>query len=972
MAVIFVGLGGTGAAIVSKLYERYTNTPNRAPMGFLVYDADLRARPEKFPKNLFFATTNVVDNASNFCVKCMKEEKEMAEDFQKYWPGVRLGLDDKCKELGDFSTHGLGQSRPKGFLGLLRHLRENENIYTGIVDKSKELSNTTNIKEAAGQARIYLIGSFGGGTCSGCFLDLAFYLKSKLDNCRIYGYFLLGRAVMSNRVEIDSLSYDWACANTYGAYWELKFWNKEEREYKKRFAAGDDVSVTAKPFDNVFLFDLENSLRKNLNSYKEYEDLIVDVLYDTLIRQSVSTPVNTASDNITTRAAFGLGSWGRGIILYPKKDILRLLGFRVLRAYIEQCVTQENADEIRDQISRDLQMLGMVDDYSIGRDSIEQGMKDMKIQEIGKTVAFPKKEMIESLIKNLIMNMDRKDYENSIDVFVENFIKKPPEEIRNFLAKIHPAFLNSKKEKFEENLQQNIAGQGISFLHGYLSIWVSYLKEKIEEARKVNEDLKSSYDNAFNKLNENIDNIRNKQGGGRADKDALITSYKAYYKSLVAQLITIEKIAFYQEFIKFIEKLKDGVNFVQDFLKKVFLEEIRGNIIGYEQGIRTLYPSYPSELKVLPFATNNEFYEEIYKNVIKDGKSVINDNTKDVIKEFENYLIEEIFQEVIPALKQEENIYRDKDKIYIDIRKKAEELFDKLFAEKVPKTIFEAIFEEAKLRGYVNRDDSTMLDYYSTMINEYLNDLITTGENLASPFLVGEQESALPELKFIAGSNSALRDLIEEKQLRLDPGDYKEKINIDAKELDDMLIFIKAATGYGYDNIPSLKEPNGVYYKKYLSVIGNTDPQKRYEVFVDARYTPRGLPANLLFLIAEYAGIIVKRLDKQNNETGIYTFENQTFEKGIRGRAKNIQWFVNNEDPQKRGRIIDEIRKWWNTIIPDNRKQEFENIKASLHKNATNPNLSEDLRNIYAQNVKIMEDAIASNYYDMEDITKLL
>lgn len=94
---------------------------------------------------------------------------------------------------------------------------------------------------------VYIVGSLHGGTCSGSFLDIAFYL-SALANIEVIGIFtMMGSPIAyNNRSTI-------VAANGYGALVELDYYMQNKTEYDYRLP-GTGINFRGKtPFNGVYL-----------------------------------------------------------------------------------------------------------------------------------------------------------------------------------------------------------------------------------------------------------------------------------------------------------------------------------------------------------------------------------------------------------------------------------------------------------------------------------------------------------------------------------------------------------------------------------------------------------------------------------------------------------------------------------------------------------------------------------------------
>lgn len=974
--IIIVGIGGTGNAVIYNLFKRGLPFNVRVVM----YDSDLKVKDnaEGFPENLFCATTQTRENATAFCRECLNEKKfkKFAPKFREYWPGYMIGIEDKCAGLGDFSCEGLGQSRPKGFLGLLKNLLTADSIVNKICSLYDDLlttgKNTGEINMTAGPD-IYIIGSFAGGTGSGIFIDLALLLRSKFFSqtpARIYGIFVLGRAAMLGRTSPDHISHDWACANSYAALWELRSWMTSGKPFEKAYSENIEIkNFKEKPYNAVILIDKDNEAGKNLDTYKSYENLVADFIYDLLLRDVSAKRMSTVLDNIMGREGFVLGSAGRGVILYPKRDILHYLNSKVLCNYLSNEAIKEPGSELEKALTNDKSTkFTFLESYL-------HEIKDIELERLGETIKFPKRPFIETKL-NL---MNRENYKKMITEITTD-IEKFEHEIKNFLQVAMPKYTQKWKDIIFNHFKGEIQSKNIAFLHGYLSRFLEgLLNPKINNLENILKNLNSAKNNQFTEMNTYIYLLKESKGNPQIKK-ILLEKATEYFNIAEEAHINQYALSFFIEIENYIHIIKDAVNFVQDFMKKELLFSLRNEITNYECGYSTLYPFEAAQIKVLELKTNLDYFDDIYKTVVPETtKLTENKNTKDKIQALEDELAKIIFDDVFPLISVKKTIrWEDQKRIFETITNRLFASFKEVFNNEIPDNIFEALFIEAENKQISPKD-----------YKDYLTTIITNAQkHIAQPFLTEENPDATrtQSVLCIVANLGKLLEAINKYKTEL--GDSFANVirktnqgikatlipnneTVDTNEFDDKIIVVNAKFGYNWDYLSQFTEESGLYYAAYKKVINNSDPERRYEVFIDLRNSPQCLPATLLFLLCEYASVIEKVMDKKENETGVYKFENDVLKKGLRGRGNIISWFVNNEDPEKRRRILEEFQKNWNRIEPAERKAYFENVKNALIE-AKRKTRDENLKEIYQSNIQVMEQAIQAGYYDTGNLKDII
>lgn len=954
---IILGIGGTGSAVVSNLYKRTEGIGKF--IRFIIYDSDVASKPPYFPNNLFCYTVSRAEDAIKFCKDCMNLDKypNFGADFRKYWPGMLTNSTDRTSGLGNFSLQGLGQSRPKGFLGFLRHIRETENVIQKVYQEYVQICTSQDVNIVSGEARIFIVASVAGGTGAGTFLDLAFYLKDyfKINNaiCNVRGFFLLGVPAMKLRSKsLGDISSNWAKGNTYASIRELKWWEKSNRRFKKMYLENKEIDTEDKPYDSVFLFDLYNEVGQTLSSFQEYENLIADVIYDLLIRQISRTNISSYQDNFLQRGQFSLGSFGRSVLLYPKNDIVRLMGLWLLRHYIENIMIPEDEDKIREQIANDENTLRLVEDYKNKRSDIEYDLERVSIRIASRIESFPNNPIIDE--KRIYKKMNKENYQDILSEIEKNNLKEYPQEIRTFLEKRYEIYLKDKKEAFYKNIRENVTKKGISFLHGYLSNFITSL----ETSTKINKNI---YDLALYDSNESstrvqniLTNLRQDKGGSHSDRGNLVHEIKKYHELIKKTLILDKKIKFYEDFKNFVEVLKKAVDHVHDIIKKELLKDIRTDCSSFESESKTLYTEYASTIKLLPIKDHLDDYKSSYKLFVSDSanKVNINDAQKSFEDEISNIIFNDIYQKIIAG----ENIDNAiKTQILIKIRDTSEKIFDSLFDNYIENNIFEVLFSEALKAG--------------RKFEDFLKDNIQMLKKASGVFLEIEPQAVsanIAKQDFIFANRANLTQTIQ-KHSEIKANIPEFGINVDSNDLNEMIIVISCATGYDYNSLKTFKRPTGTYYIGYNDIIKHPIKDKRYESFIDARYNQIAIE-KLFFLIAENFGIIKK---EKKDKDEIYTYKGEALAREYMDREKTIEAFLYDIEREKKESIIRDINQEWRKKGQSSREELFNLIKRNLE-NIISELKNSPLKKPFEENLELINNAIFQKLFDEDDLEAIL
>lgn len=166
---------------------------------------------------------------------------------------------------------------------------------------------------------VYVVGSFGGGTGSGIFLDIAYLIRDTLSNkVELQGLFLIPNIGLSDHV---------IYSNTICCLKELEYYNDVEHEFPFRWSANPPKGYEAinTPYDLIQIISAAyNDALPPVSYGKLHEEAGIFLylnalgLYDVRRKSLVDAASNLIVDKYTT---FGLSA-----IHYPESDIKEILG----------------------------------------------------------------------------------------------------------------------------------------------------------------------------------------------------------------------------------------------------------------------------------------------------------------------------------------------------------------------------------------------------------------------------------------------------------------------------------------------------------------------------------------------------------------------------------------------------------------------------------------------------------------------
>lgn len=301
MPTLFIGLGSTGAKIVSRIKRRLDATDDDLTRQFYRY---LRITSETTPETGvdedipgFVMATRDLDGSTAVRVFQDSQDQSVADDFKRWWPREspnskrpwvpRLTKLDKgaggCRPIGRLLLHYAGLSHGEGLLSTMRGIKQS------IQRDFAELEPVRKKRVAGGgdsSIECYLFGMLAGGTCSGSLFDVAYIVRTGLGSVNLYGAMLLGDICYFNKQpkEEDRIIKGIQRKNTVCALAELSL---------IQCSAGHDVVQGAwisrvgaeelpadilrrYPFDRMVFVGADNDAGHTLGSFEAYQEFVAD------------------------------------------------------------------------------------------------------------------------------------------------------------------------------------------------------------------------------------------------------------------------------------------------------------------------------------------------------------------------------------------------------------------------------------------------------------------------------------------------------------------------------------------------------------------------------------------------------------------------------------------------------------------------------------------------------------------------
>jgi len=298
--VLFLGLGSSGAKIVSKLKARIESEGDPWTNQFYRYvRITSEVRPEKgVDPNIQQIILSTQDLASRDVVGAFSESMnpDIKETFKKWWfdgPQKDENWSPWVPPVTSLDT-GAGGVRPIGRMLLhYKSLDERadivgtfQNIHQSIRDARLRLPPEKQEHVDENRVDCYVFGLLAGGTCSGMFLDVVYLLKTALPNTNVFGAFLLGDICYYNlsSFERDIYAEKAQRQNTLHSLAELMVLQSRtgreivSQEWLRSVGRSrlQEAVFDRSPFHRITLVGARNQAEYYLRSFDEYMTFVAE------------------------------------------------------------------------------------------------------------------------------------------------------------------------------------------------------------------------------------------------------------------------------------------------------------------------------------------------------------------------------------------------------------------------------------------------------------------------------------------------------------------------------------------------------------------------------------------------------------------------------------------------------------------------------------------------------------------------
>lgn len=359
---LLVGVGGTGSLIADRILKQVRqNSGDLTPsIRMLAVDTDagdldrLRDLPKE--NRLQFSKPEYV-----------RTTLDRNPEIQRQWCYALTDPEMTETILGKTLIEGAGQIRMLTRLALHDSMKNGEMIAT-MENALSRLAVHGAEQAYSGSVQIIMIGSLGGATGSGSFLQLALALRKAAENREVQpvlrGLFLMPDIFIRSGVVSDA-EWESLLSNGYAAMKELNALSLRanlrelDTEFTFEYAPGHVAGVSDRPFEEVTFIDYENarggSMGQNLNAYNEMAARAAYLnVFTPLGRKIASQSINRTRQQQRALSEGQVNVYsgiGVAAVEYPIESTKRYLSRRLVHENLKGDWTRLDAS-FREQVAR--------------------------------------------------------------------------------------------------------------------------------------------------------------------------------------------------------------------------------------------------------------------------------------------------------------------------------------------------------------------------------------------------------------------------------------------------------------------------------------------------------------------------------------------------------------------------------------------------------------------------------------------
>ena len=715
---VVIGLGGTGMNTIVRLKRRAVEefgTPLETvcpQLRFLLLDTDDPEETLRSEQNVDYKNFN---NRPEEFIKATAQdispEKVRQEpSIQKWFP----------KEERLYSAINDFQKGARGIKALGR-LAFTWN-YERIKAKLPPLFNITFpvVYDSNGNVErgfsVYVVGSLGGGTGSGMFLDMGYLLNRLCDDGAIHypldvrGLFVMGE-LHAQKAGSRTM------ANTYASLKELNHYMRNDTKFVPHYKDDYSDSTTKKPYDLIYLFGNSNG-NINFDDPSQLYDMLANFIFidsSTLVAEHIwryrvnKSQYTAVIDN--NKTPFCYSSLGLCIVRFPWQHVLDLCAYRFAQKVIDEHFLKPNEikrHNVNNYVHDFIQSKRLACDSESQNTDYDLSLRliskedENEISQISTIIskafeATTGKIKDASPIKKLRSNLEKrtKETKDSIDDQV------------SFELSAAKNIISAEIKSIMQRDQQS----GLKFSIKFCEILKQECTRAMSYARKELSDAREREDKLQKHLNYNANQFQNLFGGltifkKRAINDQFKSTLEAMKKVYLNELFVIK----YDAAVKFFNNLLDRngrmrneglISYITREINK--LKSIEKVMIDLHQEMRQLFDKHKningSEFDQLVYDNKNlqdfyDVYDPIDHNpdILSDvAKKIVNASTK-AFQDMDNLIQSDIGLPMKPFDEHEINIYRE---IFLEHCRE-------VFIQEIDRYTVEQRIEKARDRNIMN------------------------------------------------------------------------------------------------------------------------------------------------------------------------------------------------------------------------------------------------------------------------------
>ncbi len=386
---LFIGLGTNGWEILQDLRKFVLEEFGRAGLPcfrYLAIETDKNKEPDNgfIPHNPELYEEIKPLHITVADVEVVKKRLEES-DVQDSGFGLKDWLDNRLIERGQKSYEvGAGNLRQAGRLCLWKNWKNK--VRRELIESIEAIRGRNNIDAADKflceeyfpnkhpntdlpakslvkiQPKVYICGTLCGGTCSGAFIDVAYFVSELLgirrDSAMMMGGGrpeVIGLFTVMDDVHSKDPKHKVPSVNCWTALRELDFYYQDKSRYQVTFPDGQEINTLDAPFDTVYLQSMQNQenggftgdnpsdLRQMcaMNLFTEVVAGLADKKDENRVNLKTTQGYFQPNDKGHMRA---FSSFGLSAIWYPRNRISRAINLQLAIKMIDSLLGNSEID----------------------------------------------------------------------------------------------------------------------------------------------------------------------------------------------------------------------------------------------------------------------------------------------------------------------------------------------------------------------------------------------------------------------------------------------------------------------------------------------------------------------------------------------------------------------------------------------------------------------------------------------------